>query len=173
MAERTQCARPGQRRHLLEAAPRGQTPVGVSRRHKCARLACGENLGSDPGGGQSPSQMCTPLVGTYFADFGARLLPAWGQTPVGVSRRHKCARHACGKTWGQTPVGVSRRHKCARPLRGRCIAADLTCTYPLGMRLTWLRGLGPAGQHLPCAHGLRDDVLWRGEWTGPLRVVRA
>jgi hypothetical protein len=87
MAERTQCARPGQRRHLLEAAPRGQSPVGVRPR-----------WGSVPGGGQSPSQLCTPRV---WGKPGVR--PRWGSVavtnvhaPCGhVFRRLRCPIVAC------------------------------------------------------------------------------
>ena len=103
--------------------PRGQSPVGVSRRHRWPRSAharrttdphppsgVSPQLGSVPGGGQSPSQMCTldprptnpPQMGPI----------AWcGQFRDGVSRRHKCARsaHARRTPGPHPPGGVSPR----------------------------------------------------------------
>jgi len=103
-------------------------------RPKCAPPAY---LGSDPGWGQSPSQMCTLLHTSVHEKMGA-----WGQTPGGVSRRHKCARPAYVPAVGQIPGGI------------RCWVGSVTVTnvhaFPyLSTRLGAHRGSDPGWGQSP------------------------
>ena len=141
--------------------PRGQSPVGVSRRHRWPRSAharrttdphppsgVSPQLGSVPGGGQSPSQMCTldprptnpPQMGPI----------AWcGQFRDGVSRRHKCARsaHARRTPGPHPPGGVSPR---VGSVPGGGQSPSQMCTVRAGVLLS-----PPSRSSRPCAAGRR------------------
>ena len=141
--------------------PQGQSPVGVSRRHRWPRSAharrttdphppsgVSPQLGSVPGGGQSPSQMCTldprptnpPQMGPI----------AWcGQSRDGVSRRHKCARsaHARRTPGPHPPGGVSPR---VGSVPGGGQSPSQMCTVRAGVLLS-----PPSRSSRPCAAGRR------------------
>ena len=121
----------------------GQSPVGVSRRHKCARSTHAQPI--LPRWGQSRgvvnSGMGSVAVTNVHAQRmrGARLtptrrvgsVPRWGQSPVGVSRRHKCARsgwaYFCHRLRG--PRGLARRGDGQRDTHAP--ASDQVLTTPL------------------------------------------
>ena len=101
----------------------GQSPVGVSRRHKCARSTHAQPI--LPRWGQSRGVVSSGMGSVAVTNVHAQRMrgarpaptrrvgsvPGWGQSPVGVSRRHKCAR--CGRAYFchrlRGPRGLARR----------------------------------------------------------------
>ncbi len=129
----------------------GQSPVGVSRRHKCARSTHAQPI--LPRWGQSRGVVSSGMGSVAVTNVHAQRMrvarpaptrrvgsvPRWGQSPVGVSRRHKCARsewaYFCnglrcllGLAWGETASArptYLHRIRCSQRRRCRQLAEEL------------------------------------------------
>ena len=100
--------------------PRGQSPVGVSRRHKCARSTHAQPI--LPRWGQSRGVVSSGMGSVAVTNVHAQRMR--GARPAPTRRVGSVPR------WGQSPVGVSRRHKCAR-CEWACFCNGLRCPLDL------------------------------------------
>ena len=98
----------------------GQSPVGVSRRHKCARSTHAQPI--LPRWGQSRGVVSSGMGSVAVTNVHAQRMR--GARPAPTRRVGSVPR------WGQSPVGVSRRHKCAR-CEWACFCNGLRCPLDL------------------------------------------